>query len=77
MPHDPAHIAETRAWLQKANEDLQAATWLLEPPKALSSGTVFHCQQAAEKTLKGFLAWHDIPFARRTSWRRSVRPASR
>jgi len=23
---------------------------------------VFHCQQAAEKAFKGFLAWHDVPF---------------
>jgi HEPN domain-containing protein len=23
---------------------------------------LFHCQQAAEKALKGFLAWHDQPF---------------
>jgi HEPN domain-containing protein len=25
---------------------------------------VFHCQQAAEKTLKAFLVWHDRPFRR-------------
>src|ERR1039457_4205263 len=23
---------------------------------------LYHCQQAAEKALKGFLAWHDQPF---------------
>jgi HEPN domain-containing protein len=23
---------------------------------------VFHCQQAAEKALKGFLTWHQVPF---------------
>ena len=23
---------------------------------------MFHCQQAIEKTLKGFLFWHDQPF---------------
>lgn len=23
---------------------------------------VFHCQQAAEKSLKGFLTWHDVAF---------------
>ncbi|MGH7813935.1 MAG: HEPN domain-containing protein [Candidatus Binataceae bacterium] len=28
----------------------------------LSGTAVFHCQQAAEKALKGFLAWHDLPF---------------
>ncbi len=23
---------------------------------------MFHCQQAAEKALKAFLVWHDVPF---------------
>jgi len=30
------------------------------PP--LLEDVLFHCQQAAEKVLKGFLTWHDIPF---------------
>jgi HEPN domain-containing protein len=25
---------------------------------------LYHCQQAAEKALKGFLVWHDQPFPR-------------
>ena len=25
---------------------------------------MFHCQQVAEKSLKGFLTWHDQPFRR-------------
>ena len=62
MPHDPARVADTRGWLRKAREDLQAAKQLLKPSKALSSAAVFHCQQAAEKALKGFLAWHDVTF---------------
>ena len=62
MPRDPARAADTRAWLAKAKEDLQAAKQLLKPSAALSSAAVFHCQQAAEKALKGFLAWHDRPF---------------
>ncbi len=62
MPHDPARVADTRGWLRKASEDIQAAKQLLRPSKALSSAAVFHCQQGAEKALKGFLAWHDLPF---------------
>ena len=27
-----------------------------------SMSPVYHCQQAAEKILKGFLTWHDKPF---------------
>ncbi|MGO9607495.1 MAG: HEPN domain-containing protein [Candidatus Binataceae bacterium] len=48
--------------MRKAKEDLQAAKHLLKASRALSSVAVFHCQQAAEKTLKAFLAWHDVPF---------------
>jgi hypothetical protein len=48
-----------------------------EPPDP--EGGLFHSQQAAEKALKGFLTWHDVPFRRvheldqlgdrRTMWR--------
>lgn len=31
-----------------------------QPP--LLDAVVFHCQQAAEKALKGFLVWNDQPF---------------
>ena len=58
MPPD-ARANETLAWLAKADQDLGAARMLLEgyPDVAL-----FHCQQAAEKALKAFLVWHDVPF---------------
>jgi HEPN domain-containing protein len=62
MPHDPARVADTAAWLRKAEEDLAIAEELLKPAKALCGGAVFHCQQAAEKALKAFLVWHDVPF---------------
>ncbi len=62
MPHDPARVADTVGWLQKAKEDLDIARELLKPAKSLSGGAVFHCQQAAEKALKAFLVWHDAPF---------------
>jgi len=62
MANDRARAEDTREWLGKAREDLQAARRLLKPPRRLSNSAVFHCQQAAEKALKGFLAWHDIPF---------------
>ena len=62
MPHDPARVAETRAWLAKAAEDLRAAEFERTATPPLSSDIVFHTQQAAEKTMKGFLSWHDRPF---------------
>lgn len=62
MQHDPARIADTRAWLQKATSDLRAAVHDLEAVPPLLDAVVFHCQQAVEKAMKGFLAWHDRPF---------------
>jgi HEPN domain-containing protein len=57
-----AKIEETRAWTEKANQDLLSAKWLLSSPDALFNAVGFHCQQSAEKTLKAFLTWHDEPF---------------
>jgi HEPN domain-containing protein len=62
MPLDPARVAETREWLQKAAQDLRGARIDLEADPPLLEDALFHCQQAVEKTLKGFLAWHDVPF---------------
>jgi HEPN domain-containing protein len=62
MPHDPARVADTKAWLARAADDLQAAEQLLSGSSALPGVAVFHCQQAAEKAMKAFLAWHDVPF---------------
>jgi HEPN domain-containing protein len=62
MPLDPVLVEDTRNWLIKASEDLDAAVLLIgqKPPRV--SGAAFHTQQAAEKVLKGFLTWHDRPF---------------
>jgi HEPN domain-containing protein len=32
----------------------------VDPP--ILEDVLFHCQQACEKALKAFLAWHDVPF---------------
>jgi HEPN domain-containing protein len=62
MPHDPARVSETRSWLVKAASDFRAAEHEFQAIPPLLGDIVFHCQQAAEKTLKGFLTWHDRPF---------------
>lgn len=62
MRHDPARIEDTRAWLRKAALDLDSARILCKHEPAHLGNAVFHCQQAAEKALKAFLAWHDEPF---------------
>lgn len=62
MPFDSARIAETKSWFDKAAKDLRAAEQDLRASPQLLEDAVFHCQQAVEKTLKGFLTWHDRPF---------------
>lgn len=62
MPHDPIRLADVTAWLARAHTDLRAAAHELTAPPPLTADAVFHAQQAAEKTMKAFLAWHDVPF---------------
>jgi len=42
--------------------DLRTAAHQLTAAPPFTGDAVFHAQQAAEKSLKGFLAWHDVPF---------------
>jgi len=42
-------------WIKKAEEDLKIAKHLLEAEELLTGGVCFHCQQAVEKYLKGYL----------------------
>lgn len=64
MPPDPVRTVDTRAWLAKAAQDLRRVEILLSAAPADPEGALFHSQQAAEKALKGFLTWHDVPFRR-------------
>jgi HEPN domain-containing protein len=63
MVPDEARAEDVRAWLKKAALDLYTAQHLISAGELnLRADAVFHAQQAAEKALKGFLAWHDVPF---------------
>ncbi len=62
MPHDPALSAETREWLKKAASDLSCAKHALTASPPLLGDVVYHCQQAAEKSFKAFLVWHNVVF---------------
>lgn len=64
MSRDPILTAETRAWFAKASEDLRAADFEFGATPPLLADIVFHCQQAAEKAMKGFFTWHSQPFRR-------------
>jgi HEPN domain-containing protein len=60
---DPSQ-ALARRWFQKAENDLLSVQNNLKAEQYASDTVCFHCQQAAEKYLKGFLAWHQMPFAK-------------
>jgi len=53
---------EVQAWLRKADDDLRSAQVDLAADPPLIEDALFHCQQAAEKAMKGFLTAHDTAF---------------
>ncbi len=59
----PMH-EEIKAWLHKAYSDLLAARILIEHSALALGPAAFHCQQAAEKTLKAFLIFKAVGFDR-------------
>jgi HEPN domain-containing protein len=56
-----AKLELVQSWLAKAKHDLAAARILSEGPDPYLDVAVYHCQQAAEKAVKGFLVFHDHP----------------
>jgi HEPN domain-containing protein len=57
-----AKLELVRNWLIKAQHDLAAARKLSTDPDPYLDVAVYHCQQAAEKVIKGFLVFRDQPF---------------
>lgn len=53
-----------RSWLVKAHSDLRSARALVSLPEPATDTAIYHCQQAAEKSLKGYLAFRDQPLER-------------
>jgi len=47
-----------RSWLAKAESDLAAARKLAAGSDPCLDAAIYHCQQAAEKAVKGFLTFH-------------------
>ncbi len=54
----------TRDWLTKAAHDLQNAHIVSATPDGPLDTAIYHCQQAAEKSLKGWLTWRGITAAK-------------
>lgn len=51
-----------RSWLIKAHHDLRSAHELASVDIPLLDTAAYHCQQAAEKAVKGYLSYHDVRF---------------
>lgn len=51
-----------RSWLIKAHRDLLSAHELASAKMPLLDTAAYHCQQAAEKAVKGYLLFHDVRF---------------
>jgi HEPN domain-containing protein len=64
MQHDRQCAEDTKGWLQKADADLRTARLIIQIDPSLTGSILFHCQQAVEKILKGFLTWHDTEFSK-------------
>lgn len=62
MNNIEAYIAKSKEWLIKANNDLRSAEILMRDPDPPTDTICYHCQQALEKYLKGFLTRHQIEF---------------
>lgn len=62
METDPERVTEVRGWTVRALGDLAAGAHDLEATRPFVGDALFHAQQAAEKAMKAFLAWHDVPF---------------
>ena len=62
MTPSEARARESREWLAKADEDLASARVLIGSGHIANA--LFFCQQAAEKSLKAFLTWHERAFRR-------------
>jgi HEPN domain-containing protein len=62
MARDDVKVADTRAWLLKAHNDLRGARLDVDADPPLFEDALFHCQQAVEKSLKAYLTWNDRPF---------------
>ena len=72
---DEALAQLTREWLTKALHDLQTSRITAGATDGPLDTAIYHCQQAAEKTVKGWLTANNIAFEKTHDIRRLVRQA--
>ncbi len=53
-----------RNWIMKARRDLLSAKRLTRGREPYLDTAIYHCQQSAEKVIKGWLVYHDISFSK-------------
>ena len=63
-------------WLTKALHDLQTARITAAAPGGPLDTAIYHCQQAAEKSVKGWLVAGNIPFEKTHDVRRLIQQAA-
>lgn len=61
-PHEKGMSKVLAEWIRKADKDLAVAERLSLDEVPFCDAITFHCQQAAEKYLKGLLVFYDIEF---------------
>jgi len=57
---DKYALPSAQAWFAIAERDVRSARILLQADPPVTEAAAFHCQQAAEKYLKGILAYHAV-----------------
>jgi HEPN domain-containing protein len=72
---DEALAQLTREWLTKALHDLQTASITAGAADGPLDTAIYHCQQAAEKALKGWLTAMSVSFEKTHDVRRLIRQA--
>ena len=71
-----AKRALTRKWVMKARRDLLSAKKLARGKESYLDTAIYHCQQTAEKVVKGWLVYHDLSFEKTHDLRLLVTMAS-
>ena len=73
---DEALAQLTRVWLTKALHDLQTARITAGAADGPLDTAIYHCQQAAEKTVKDWLTASNVEFEKTHDIRRLIRQAA-
>ena len=74
---EQARLELARDWLTRGSRDLAAARALAALSEPLLDSAIYHCQQAGEKALKGWLQMQDQPFPKTHDLEQLVSQAAR